>query len=276
MNQPNNPNLPFFAYGIFKKGQISHFRIKNYIKETKLGVAINGQLHIRDGITVIDLNNTNKIVTGDLIWFEHDSCTNAYQQICDLEPKKYYKWGTVVTDDGEANILVGINPSTSSTEYIEEWDSWNDALFTVSFDIIEETIQDSKNDEAENGKQFLRLQMAYLLLWTAIERFVALRYNFRGEQVMKTVYRLSEEPLFAEMLQHTKQHRVLYSTDNVENRRKFNKEEPLTCIKYYYQLRSNITHRGKASITDAILVNDCLIELRDIFKAILINAKEAS
>jgi hypothetical protein len=276
MNQPNNPNLPFFAYGIFKEGQISHFRIKNYIKEIKRDVAINGQLHIRDGITIINLNNAKKIVTGNLIWFEQDNCTNAYQQICDLEPKKYYKWGTVVIDGSEANVLVGINPSTSSTEYVEEWDSWNDALFTVSFEIIDETIQNSRNDSAENGKQFLRLQMAYLLLWSAIERFVALRYNFRGEHVMTNVFKLSEEPIFTALLQNCKNHRVLYSTDNVDNKKRFDKDKPLSCIKYYYQLRSNITHRGKASVTDAILVNECLIELTDIFKALLIHAKENS
>jgi hypothetical protein len=276
MDLPANTNLPFFAYGIFKRGQISHFRIKEYVKQLITSVSVNGLLHIRDGITIIDTKHNDKTVTGNLIYFKDNQNQLAYQQISDLEPKKYYKWGVVNTEFGEANILLGINPTASSTEYVDEWDSWKDALFTVSFEIIDETIKKSTQDDAENGKQFLRLQMAYLLLWSAIERFVALRYNFRGEHVMNNVYKLAEEPIFAKLLQNTKNHRALYSTDNVDKNRKFNKENPLSCIKYYYQLRSNITHRGKASVTDAILVNECLTELTDIFKALLVHAKENS
>jgi hypothetical protein len=68
MNLPTNTELPFFAYGLFKKGQISHFRIKSEISKIKANYSINGLLRIRDGITIIDATITDRKVIGDLIF----------------------------------------------------------------------------------------------------------------------------------------------------------------------------------------------------------------
>ncbi len=68
MDLPANINLPFFAYGIFKRGQISHFRIKEYVKQLITSVSVNGLLHIRDGITIIDTKHNDKTVIGNLIY----------------------------------------------------------------------------------------------------------------------------------------------------------------------------------------------------------------
>lgn len=277
MELPINTDLPFFAYGIFKRGQISHFQIKEFVKQLMENHTLNGELRIRDGIPIIDIGNFGSTVNGNLIWFHPQSSLQAYQNICSLEPKKYYKWDIAKTQFGDANILVGVKPNLGSVEDVESWDSWNDSLFTVSFEIIEETIVESDKDDFLNGKQFLRLQMAYLLLWSCIERFVALRYNFRGKEVMVNVHKLANEPKFKELLLNSNgHHRVLYSSDSVEEKRKFDRNNPLSCIKYYYQLRSNITHRGKAAIQDIALVKDCLIELKDIFQKIIEDAKNKS
>lgn len=277
MELPINIDLPFFAYGIFKKGQISHFQIKPFIKQIMENHTVDGLLRIRDGIPIIDTGDFDRKVKGDLIWFQPQNSEQAYKNICSLEPKKYYKWELIETQFGSANILVGIKPDLGSVEDVDTWDSWSDSLFTVSFEIIDETLLESEQDDALSGKRFLRLQMAYLLLWSCIERFVALRYNFRGKEVMVNVYKLADETKFKELVLNTKKHhRVLYGSDNVEDKRRFDKTNPLSCIKYYYQLRSNITHRGKAAIQDISLVKDCLIELSDIFKHLLQHAKENS
>jgi len=276
MNLPTNTELPFFAYGLFRKGQISHFRIKSEISKIKANYSINGLLRIRDGITIIDATITDRKVIGDLIFFDEDKSKIAYESICLLEPKKYYKWSEIQTDFGKANLLVGVKPHLGSVEDLDSWDSWSDPLFTVSFELIEEAISNSDKDDFWSGKQFLRLQMAYLLLWSSIERFVALRYNFRGDHIIQNITNLTKEPKFKELILRCNEKRVLYSSDNVENKIKFDKNDSLMCIKYYYQIRSNITHRGKASIQDVKLVKECLIELKRIFEKIIDDAKNES
>ena len=58
MKLPNNTGLPFFAYGIFKPGQIAHFRIKDLVENTK-DAEISGSLKERDGIPLLIIGQNN-------------------------------------------------------------------------------------------------------------------------------------------------------------------------------------------------------------------------
>ena len=44
---------------------------------------------------------------------------------------------------------------------------------------------------------------------------------------------------------------------------------PKESLKYYYQVRSNITHRGKAATRDFATLRDSLTELHAIFRCVL-------
>ena len=275
MELPSDIQLPFFAYGIFKNGQISYFCIKDFVESTREFTNIKGRLLVRDGIPLVDEQQKDSKVNGSLITFREGSELIAYTQICNLEPQKYYKWSKLETNFGLANVLVGKSPNKSTVPAeVMEWDSWSDVLFTTSFEIIEEAI--AKKEEDIDGKEFLKLQMAYLLLWTAIERFVTLRHNFRGkDEVMQKIMELANNKAFQiKLLEIETNHRDIYSTDNVDKKIKFDASNPKQCLDYYYQVRCNITHRGKASITDTRLVRQCLTELTTLFKSVLIEAKK--
>ena len=49
MKLPENTNLPFFTYGLFKPGQICYFRIHELV-DTTTEANIDGYLKERDGI----------------------------------------------------------------------------------------------------------------------------------------------------------------------------------------------------------------------------------
>lgn len=269
MELPSNTSLPFFAYGIFRKGQISYPLIKQYIENPVKQATVKGRLLIRDGVPILDSRRNDGEVLGDLIEFISGAANDAYKKIAELEPGKQYYWGVTETNFGEANVLMGRSPDKGADAYeVNEWNSWDDPLFKASIELIEETIADVTLDD--EGKQFLRLQMAYMLLWAAIERFIALRYIMGGEEVMKKIARLAENKTFVNCLKnYPAKIRKIYKTTDLSNAYSFEPEYPKACIDYYYQIRSNVTHRGKAAAVDAVLVSQALSELTEIFKEVL-------
>ena len=62
---------------------------------------------------------------------------------------------------------------------ISDYNVWNgrdDPLFTVALDVVSETFNSNEVFDWDL-KPLFRLEMAYLLLWTAIERYTSLRYH---------------------------------------------------------------------------------------------------
>ena len=70
MKLPTNLTQPFFAYGIFKPFEISHFQIKDFVKETE-EITITGRLLVRDGLPIFD-SSAQESVSGTLIYFFSD------------------------------------------------------------------------------------------------------------------------------------------------------------------------------------------------------------
>lgn len=92
--------------------------------------------------------------------------------------------------------------------------------------------------------------MAYLLLWSSIERYVSLRYHL-GDDVMAKISQLAGEPAFAESLRgNVTKTRTIYRTDRPVDMEILDPGSPGKSLDYYYQVRSNITHRGKSVVQD--------------------------
>jgi hypothetical protein len=114
--------------------------------------------------------------------------------------------------------------------------------------------------------------MAYLLLWSAIERYVSLRYYLAGDKVNAKVKHLAEEPAFGEGLRRyvKKKSRPLYRADDPHESLTLDPESPKKSLYYYSQVRSNITHRGKGVVSrDHRLVMNSLMQLLPIFREVL-------
>jgi len=103
-----------------------------------------------------------------------------------------------------------------------------------------------------------------MLLWTAIERYTSLRYHFRKSVVGK-IMRMTDEPAFRKaLLAHVQREDSVYSTD-AGSPEKLLRENPKKSLKYYYQVRCNATHRGKAMSNDVDRLEKCIGELARIF-----------
>lgn len=266
---PESPdyNLPFFSYGVFRPGEISFLSIKDLVEKVA-PITIKGELVVRDGIPLFKDSGTFG-VDGFLIWFKEGQGRFAYDIIDKLEPNRLFKWKMDTTTEGiKFNLLSGIKPDKGSVKHKEaDWTSiWNDPLFTDAIELLEEIGVDDSHPEI---KSLLMLQMKYMLLWTIVERFTFLRYSF-GQDPGRRNLMLSEDIYFQEALKkYVRSRREVYSAKDPDNRCMLDRDSPRKSINYYYQVRSNITHRGKAVVKDFETVSFSFKELLDITKYIL-------
>lgn len=267
MERPPSIDKPFFAYGLFRPGQLAFFQLRDLVSEVFESASVAGSLLLRDGLPIIDPEGHNRI-RGTLLTFLPERTAEAYDRISAMEPDKHYRWNEIQVDGTSANLLVGRFPRKGSVPCEEdEWNGWNDPLFTAALEVVEETLKSQDFDW--NLKPLFRLQMAYLLLWSSIERYVSLRYHL-GDKVSEKVGQLAREPAFVESLRlHVTARREVYRADRPSEKEVLDPESPERAVCYYYQVRSNITHRGKGVVRDYERVKHSLAELLVIFRDVL-------
>lgn len=91
---PSDESLPFFAYGVFKPGELAFLQIKEFVKEVSYA-SIGGVLRIRDGLPIASLDDPSSIgIRGFQISFHEGAAAQAYRRIVELEPEKQYIWKT--------------------------------------------------------------------------------------------------------------------------------------------------------------------------------------
>ena len=268
LKAPKDINLNFFTYGIFKPRQIAYSKIKNFISQKERGI-INYPMKHRDGIPIL-INKEEEIAQthGYILHFNKNK--EAYDIISKSLSNKLYKWGTVKIRNEKVNVLFGVNPRQGSN-FIENnkdrrnFDGRNDPLFKEAIKLIEKNLNMPYNHEIN---EFFSLQMNYMLLWSAIDRYCKLKYNKSTEHDNRI--ELSKEESFKKALKKygRKKGRSVFSTDTLFEY-KFNTENPQHCMNYYYTLRCNVVHRGKTSIKDIIMLKEATDELLNIFKCIL-------
>jgi hypothetical protein len=263
-------SIPFFSYGFFRPGEISFLGIKDYVKNAK-PFKIEGELVLRDGLTLFK-DSKRQMVEGFLISFKPENEIEAYSFINSLEPKKLFKWREIKFNEISFNILYGVKPDRGSDNIKEaDWNSiWEDPFFTSALEVLD----DIPNENFEwNLKPLFKLQMKYMLLWTILERFTFLRYSFGGGSSARNKL-FAEDIYFKEaLLLYVKNERSVYSSEDPDNKTTLNAQNPKKSLEYYYQVRCNITHRGKAVTRDHDMVMDSFNELFNITKYVLDKTK---
>ena len=270
MELPKNIELPFFSYGIFKPGELGYLSIQDLVQSTEWA-SVKGNLMIRDGLPLAFLEG-NRNIQGYIVRLKKHSNKEAYQRIVDIEPKYQYRWDTIKIGEnfGEANILAGKQPQRGSVDSDEAFfNGRQDPLFNEGFELIEETI----SNYDDGFKAFLKLQTSYLLLWSIIERYVTIRYNIGSTKINLKIMFLSQDEYFCSQLKSTVNRTdKIFSAHEPDDKINLDTKNPKSCINYYYQMRSNITHRGKASHQDYERLHQSISELYKIMKNTIDNA----
>lgn len=266
-----DPSLPFFAYGLFKPGEIAFLQIRKFVRAVVPG-SVPGALLIRDGVVVLDGSRTTETASGFRVEFRDGVA--AYDAIQRMEPATQYKWTRV--DD--MNVLAAVKPNNGTRPlYGEEWSGWRDPAFGPALDVVEEAL--GQEFDWNDFRPFYRLQAAYMLLWSSVERYVSLRYGLGKDPIVEKVKRLADEPAFVDALRATpdesvRRLRPVTSTGKPEEKKSFSLDkEPVKLIDYLYHVRSNVTHRGKEEPLDWDLVHAATAEVLRVFRATLVAAE---
>lgn len=277
MDLPSNINLSYVAYGLFKPNELAYNQIREFVEDAPKRISINGSLYVRDGLPLLKIGGS-EIVRGYLITFRKRSSKEAYEKISKFEPEKHYGWEEYkLNNENFANILIGRDPERASVHLEEnEWNSYNDPLFKECFSVIKDVVdsyaqQEFKSVHPDNfeWERLFKLQMGYLLLWTAIERFCSLTYGpILGPE--EKITKLGKDNAFKNMLQKilTREH-IIYDCRDPKDSYKLISSNSLQSIKYYRQVRHNLSHRGKATWKDGEIIRRSLIELIEIFNLFL-------
>lgn len=225
-----------------------------------------GRLLVRDGLPFL-VPDGELTVRGALLGFSDSA---AYERIVDMEPKHLYQWRTIEVAGRAANVLYGTKPSSGNPIDSAGWDGWEDPLFTEALSVVKETWRTSGRESGY--ARLFYLQMAYMLLWSAIERYLTLRYSL-GERIMKKTKLLGEDVGFADALKRVvpaSEGRSVTRSSDPDEGSQLDPDDPKKSALFYYGVRSNVTHRGKTSGQhDTDLLEAALTQLLSIFGRML-------
>jgi hypothetical protein len=265
ISPPTNCDLPFFAYGLFRPDQLGFNQIADLV-DRKEPASIRGQLYIRDGLPILVLDERGEnFVRGFVIYFTDSR--SAYERIVAIEPGSQYLWSETAVSVDNANVLIGRSPQKGSELAQGDWDGAHDPLFTTALDVVKEVLR-THSGFKDDLKPMFYLEMAYLLLWSSIERFLSLKYYLGGD-VRKKIRFLASEHAFKDALRTlAPAPRSVYCSDDPKNRVTLS-SNPLKAVNYYYQIRCNLTHSGKGVQKDHERVLCALRELSQLFDAVL-------
>ena len=189
-----------------------------------------------------------------------------------------------------------------SPSYTPEWHGYDDVLFNEGMCFLKFFVQQAQKEDKElmeNAKNYklrelhwltpglttlFKEQMAYTFLWTIIDRHNSMKYRIGSQDMSEQRKDLAKDPLFKEAVRE-----VIFKNDNrrgmvvvdstsertvevSDSERDRNVYESI--VKYFYQIRCNVIHRGKAGIdiNERILLKKALLQLYAIMEYML--AKE--
>jgi hypothetical protein len=303
MNLPKDIYKPFFSYGIFRPGEIAFQIISEYVDLHKIeNKTIKGSLKLRDGILIFDQKG-NDSIQGYLLFFKEGTESSAYESIVNVEPGNYYMWNEDQSKfKNEFNILHGrtVNNGIDEEKGVNDpkiWNNlfdsiWNDPFIINGFNMLEHYAKESPKlqkqyeqlpwEEEALFNDYLKYQMLYLFLSSILERIMFLNGGF-GINPNKQVTLFSKDNTLHNLFNRIVANvdfpqfknsfdRKIYATNNprshanwtYETSSNINYEEAML---YYYQLRSNITHRGKTGINKKEELRESFEELKFILKS---------
>jgi len=279
MSLPADLSLPLFVYGALKPGLPAYEPLRDYVEATRPTV-IAGQLWVRDGLPLLRPEEDGE-VCGCLIVWKKGFEIEGYGRVCLFEPQKHYQWHLVTLGDGtRANALAARFPKKGNPVFWNSntWRLCDDPAFGPALDEIDLVLREVEtlppSGDGLDWKRFFRAQMAYLLLWSVLERLAALCFGPAADpmQRIKRLHELDGVP--QAVLKHvTRTGEKVADSRNPKTAIKLDPENAEACFKYYYQLRSNLSHRGKAVFDDFDKVHMSLRELLAITQEYLSGLK---
>jgi hypothetical protein len=267
LDLPANVTLPFFAYGALRPGMPAFERLRPFVRASIQRDRVEGELFVRDGLPLLFPSQQGQ-TDGFLLAWNPGREEEGYRSICEFEPRKQYEWAEITVLSGvPANVLVGRFPHKGNPQPLDSpvWRLTDDPAFGEGLAVVREaTAEIAANTHWTEWQRFFRAQMAYLLLWSVLERLSALCIG-PNHDPHERINRLYELPGMADLVaSHVRRSDRVADSRDPSHSYKLEADNPKKCFQYYYQVRSNLSHRGKGVWNEFGKVHDSLRELLSI------------
>lgn len=283
LEPPPRLELPFFAYGPLEPGQPAHAPLLSPLVASARPARAAGGLRSRDGLPLLDPEGTVG-VDGTLLTIAAGHERDAYEVISDYAPRQHYRWLAVAvqSQDGPAvtaNALVGRHPERGSAdEWFTSWSATDEPVFRYGLLVVRRLglmhaatpFPFLDGDRPALWDRFFGLHSAYLLLWSAVERFSALALG-PAEPNLARLYRLGDDERFRECVIAAgvaPSPKTPDSRDPQRTRRI--RPDGGGAMFSWEAIRSNLSHPGSTAFSDGVLLRRALVELHDTFRLLLL------
>ena len=276
-------DLPLFAYGSLKLGELAYARIEPFLlKRPPEDEAMAGVLYVRDGLPLLQPYSGSKpIVEGSLFRFSKAKAGAAYAEVDRFEPSNQYGWEVrpVLGTAEMANVLVGIEPSKGSVQFEDTTWSWlDDPLFNEGTAWVQKQAAslvrqpfDNPRFAADEWQRLFTIQSVYLFLWSMIERFGYLRYG--GHLSVEERVDMFRDDFHGHAAQAAKaMSRELglpidvVAATNPRSQHTIGPGDGRQAMSGLRQVRHNLTHRGKGTQLDGERMRKSLALLAEVWE----------
>ncbi len=283
LEPPPRLDLPMFAYGLVKPDQPAHDLLESFVVRADPASLPSAGLRIRDGLPLLDPDGRVG-VDGVLLTFAHGREKDAYGGVCQIAPRQHYRWDmTEVSVAGgpvtRANVLRGRHPARgSSDEWFSSWSSVDDPLLRHGLVTVRSTalahaagpIPAGGGEDPELWGRFYAMHAAYLLLWSAVERFTALAYG-PAQPAPDRTWRLGDDPRFRECVVAAGVAPSAKTADSRDpTRARRIREDGAGAMFSWDAARHLVAHPGRTAFVDGLFLRRSLIDLHDTFRLALL------
>ena len=273
---PARLDLPLFVYGLLKPGELAYRHVVGAVESVDAHVR-DHHLVVRDGLPLLVPAPGSGPVRGALL--RSLGPADMYANVGDFEPRKHYRWAevSILPDEDvgaaiSANTLLGRSPAKGTERLAhDEWSSRLDPALSDGLRVVSEMLASSLESpiramdpqSPELWNRFFRLSATYLLLWSIIERATALMLG-PGLEPTQRVKRLDALPEFRAAAQAAgvRPSRKVFDSRDPSDSFAI-KDDWSGAAQYWYAVRSNLSHRGKAAFRDGELLQTCAIDARN-------------
>lgn len=290
-------------YGTLKEHEIAFHQIAKLVDHTVPAFLKDFALYIRDGIPLV-IPSQGWRVSGELIYAKPNAYEELLKTVDNYEGVRLYErqisrsqldirnsksFSPSIDIDVECYVYVGVNYENGHAEPLHEpWSSSQDPIFSESFPELFKEIKSviQNSNEPSPGqydwKLYNELAGKHLLLVTIIERIAYLKFgeqftqineNGFNDRIMKRITELGKTSEFKSAYTKVKSLDGIYSVKVFDSR---NALKSLSTGKIgqamdaWYQVRSNLQHRGKAAWRDFNILRNSITGLTNVTRLLLI------
>jgi gamma-glutamylcyclotransferase (GGCT)/AIG2-like uncharacterized protein YtfP len=269
------------VYGSLQPGQLAHHQIAALVEQGDPATAHGFGIWIRDGLPYIHSADGAE-VHGVLLWPRVDVAEEFYQRAREYETGDLYREESISVRtangfDIQAQVFAGKLPGRGHPEAMlhGDWSAKTEPLFLWGLETVTTTARElleakvpmvAPGESGEFWSAFVPLQGTFLVLCTILERYTTLVYG-AGKNPMERLRLLGQDP-DAQAAVYLAKAAAAGAVDSRTARspRTTTDHAPFAA---WYQVRSNLTHRGKAAIHDYALVARALVGLHDALRFLL-------